>query len=178
MFLTFDTETTGLPKNFNAPVSESENWPRLVQLAWQLNDNNGRLISVNSHIIKPDGYSIPYNSEKIHGISTEIALKEGKKLGNILKEFEKDLLRSKYIKMDSSYVKSEEKGNKLGEWILFFNILLIFIWLLYELYASFNTEPSYRWEKSFNIVGLSSGIIFVFILLVALARSLIKKTFS
>ena len=55
MFLTFDTETTGLPKNFNAPVSESENWPRLVQLAWQLNDNNGRLISVNSHIIKPDG---------------------------------------------------------------------------------------------------------------------------
>ena len=97
MFLTFDTETTGLPKNFNAPVSESENWPRLVQLAWQLNDNNGRLISVNSHIIKPDGYSIPYNSEKIHGISTEIALKEGKKLGDILKEFEKDLLRSKYI---------------------------------------------------------------------------------
>ena len=70
MFLTFDTETTGLPKNFNAPVSESENWPRLVQLAWQLNDNNGRLISVNSHIIKPDSYSIPYNSEKIHGIST------------------------------------------------------------------------------------------------------------
>ena len=97
MFLTFHTETTGLPKNFNAPVSESENWPRLVQLAWQLNDNNGRLISVNSHIIKPDGYSIPYNSEKIHGISTEIALKEGKKLGDILKEFEKDLLRSKYI---------------------------------------------------------------------------------
>ena len=80
--------------------------------------------------------------------------------------------------MDSSYVKSEEKENKLGEWILFFSMLLIFIWLLYELYASFNTEPAYRWEKSFNIVGLSLGIIFVFILLVALARSLIKKTFS
>lgn len=80
--------------------------------------------------------------------------------------------------MDSSYVKSEEKESKLGEWILFFNILLIFIWLIYELYASFNTEPSYRWEKSFNIVGLSVGIIFIFIFLVALAKSLIKKTFS
>ena len=80
--------------------------------------------------------------------------------------------------MDSSYVKSEEKESKLGEWILFFNILLIFIWLLYELYASFNTEPAYRWEKSFNIVGLSLGIIFVFIFLVALTKSLINKTFS
>ena len=28
--------------------------------------------------------------------------------------------------MDNSYVKSEEKESKLGEWILFFNILLIF----------------------------------------------------
>ena len=102
MFLTFDTETTGLPKNFNAPVSESENWPRLVQLAWQLNDNNGRLISVNSHIIKPDGYSIPYNSEKIHGISTEIALKEGKKLGDILKEFEKDISEANILEKDKN----------------------------------------------------------------------------
>ena len=92
MFLTFDTETTGLPKNFNAPVSESENWPRLVQLAWQLNDNNGRLISVNSHIIKPDGYSIPYNSEKIHGISTEIALKEGKKLAALIEGSQVDII--------------------------------------------------------------------------------------
>ena len=77
--------------------------------------------------------------------------------------------------MDSSYVKSEEKESKLGEWILFFNILLIFIWLIYELYASFNTEPSYRWEKSFNIVGLSLGIIFVFIYLVTLAKTLLKR---
>ena len=33
MFLTFDTETTGLPKIFKADVSDSDNWPRLVQLA-------------------------------------------------------------------------------------------------------------------------------------------------
>ena len=77
--------------------------------------------------------------------------------------------------MDNSYIESEEKESRLGEWILFFNILLIFIWLLYELYASFYSEPSYRWEKSFNIVGLSIGIIFIFLLLVALTRSLIKK---
>ncbi len=79
--------------------------------------------------------------------------------------------------MDKSYIDSEEKESKLGEWILFFNILLIFFWLVYELFASFNREPSYRWEISFNIVGLSVGLIFVFLLLVAITRSLFKKTF-
>ena len=77
MFLTFDTETTGLPKNFKADVSDSDNWPRLVQLAWQLNDETGKLISNNTLIVKPEGFTIPYNSEKVHGISTEKALKEG-----------------------------------------------------------------------------------------------------
>ena len=97
MFLTFDTETTGLPKNFRAPVSDSDNWPRLVQLAWQLNDSNGKLISNNSHIIKPINFSIPFNSEKIHGISTEVAIKKGKEINEVLEEFENDLIKSKYI---------------------------------------------------------------------------------
>ena len=45
MFLTFDSETTGLPKNYKAPLSDSDNWPRLVQLGWQINDNKGKLKS-------------------------------------------------------------------------------------------------------------------------------------
>ena len=73
MFLIFDTETTGLPKKWNAPISDSENWPRCVQLAWQLHDNNGKLISHQSSIIKPDGFDIPFESEKVHGISTVLA---------------------------------------------------------------------------------------------------------
>jgi len=41
MFLVFDTETTGLPKRWNAPISDHENWPRCVQIAWQLHDDFG-----------------------------------------------------------------------------------------------------------------------------------------
>lgn len=33
MFLIFDTETTGLPADYKAPLTNFENWPRLVQLA-------------------------------------------------------------------------------------------------------------------------------------------------
>lgn len=96
MFLIFDTETTGLPKNYNAPVSDSDNWPRMVQLAWQLHDWNGKLISNKNFIVKPEGYDIPFSSQKIHGISTERALQDGHELAHVLEEFNKDLAQSKY----------------------------------------------------------------------------------
>ena len=80
MYLIFDTETTGLPKNWKAPVSDTDNWPRCVQIAWQLHDELGNLVEANSFIIKPHGYDIPYESEKIHGISTLLAELEGEKL--------------------------------------------------------------------------------------------------
>ena len=97
MYLTFDSETTGLPKNFKAPISDSENWPRLVQLAWQINDEEGKLINNKSFLIKPDNFTIPYNSEKIHGISTQIALEKGIDLLIVLKDFKEDLKKCKYI---------------------------------------------------------------------------------
>ena len=59
MFLFFDTETTGLPQRWNAPVTDVDNWPRLVQLAWIMCDDKGNIIEECSDIIKPEGFSIP-----------------------------------------------------------------------------------------------------------------------
>ncbi|WP_162416304.1 DNA polymerase III subunit alpha [Cyclobacterium roseum] len=97
MYLIFDTETTGLPRDYNAPISDLANWPRLVQLAWQLHNEKGELISQQNFIVKPEGFTIPYNAEKIHGISTQRALKDGHELGQVLKAFEKDLERCRYL---------------------------------------------------------------------------------
>jgi len=80
--------------------------------------------------------------------------------------------------MDKSYIKSEERATKIGLWVLFFNVLMIFIWLVYELYESFNSEPNYRWEGSFNNVGIPIGLIFVGLFLFAITRRLIKRDFS
>ena len=66
MVLIYDTETTGLPRDWNAPISDSDNWPRLVQLAWQLHDETGKLLSRGNMVVKPDGFTIPFNSTKIH----------------------------------------------------------------------------------------------------------------
>ena len=90
-YIIFDTETTGLPKNYNAPLSDSDNWPRLVQLAWQIHDEKGKLIENHNLIVKPDGFTIPFNASKIHGITTEKALNEGISLREVIDLFEKDL---------------------------------------------------------------------------------------
>ncbi|NOX86346.1 MAG: PHP domain-containing protein, partial [Chlorobi bacterium] len=97
MFLIFDTETTGLPKNYNAPLTDFDNWPRLVQLAWQIHNEKGELEDVKNFIVRPEGFDIPRGAEKIHGITTEYALKEGQPLEFVLEEFNKTLKEVKVI---------------------------------------------------------------------------------
>ena len=97
MYLIFDTETTGLPDNYSAPLSDFDNWPRCVQLAWQVHDETGKLISNGNYIVKPDGFTIPFNSEKIHGISTERAHEEGIPLTDVMDAFEKDVESTTFI---------------------------------------------------------------------------------
>ena len=87
MYLFFDTETTGLPRNWNAPVSELDNWPRLVELAWLLYDEKGDVVESRSAIVKPDGFEIPSGAEAVHGINTARALAEGVALGALLDDF-------------------------------------------------------------------------------------------
>jgi DNA polymerase-3 subunit alpha len=97
MYLIFDTETTGLPKNKQAPLTDFDNWPRVVQIAWQLHDNTGKLLSNENIIVRPDGFTIPFNAEKVHGISTQRALDEGQPLDEVLDRFTEDLNKAELI---------------------------------------------------------------------------------
>jgi len=97
MFLIFDTETTGLPRNYNAPLSDSNNWPRVVQIAWQLHDVKGNLISCSSIIVKPDGFTIPFMAEQVHGISTLRAMTEGIDLNEAMNQFVEAVKKTKYL---------------------------------------------------------------------------------
>jgi DNA polymerase-3 subunit alpha len=78
-------------------MSDLDNWPRLVQLAWQLHDARGKLLSNKNYIIRPEEFTIPYNAEKVHGISTKRALEEGHELKEILQIFREDVIQSKYL---------------------------------------------------------------------------------
>ena len=97
MYLIFDTETTGLPKNWKAPITDTDNWPRCIQIAWQLHDEMGELIEDQNYLIKPDNFEIPYESQKIHGISTELAIEEGNSLDEVLEKFNQSLEKSSFV---------------------------------------------------------------------------------
>jgi DNA polymerase III subunit alpha len=97
MFLIFDTETTGLPNNFKAPLTDFNNWPRMVQIAWQIHDEKGQLIEAQNYIVKPEGYEIPFQAVKVHGISTERALRDGNDLVWVLNKFNEALEKTEYV---------------------------------------------------------------------------------
>jgi DNA polymerase III subunit epsilon len=110
-YLFFDTETTGLPRVWNAVVEEVDNWPRVVQIAWEMYED-GEKIAGNDFIIKPEGFEIPLESSKIHGITTARAKKEGVELMGVLDEFWKlansaDFLVAHNISFDEKIIGAE-----------------------------------------------------------------------
>ena len=97
MYLFFDTETTGLPKDYQAPIENLDNWPRLVQIAWLIFDKNGQEIVRYSQIIKPEGFIIPEQASRIHGITTDKALEKGIALEQVLQDFNSALEKNKIL---------------------------------------------------------------------------------
>ena len=87
MYLFFKVETNGLPNNWNAPISDLKNWPRLIRLSWKLTDDNGNRIESNSATIKPDNFSISKEASDVNGITTEIAMNEGVSITSVLTKF-------------------------------------------------------------------------------------------
>jgi DNA polymerase III epsilon subunit-like protein len=97
MYLFFDTETTGLPKNWQASVTDVNNWPRLVQLAYLEYEDNGALLSSANFIVRPSGFTIPLDASNIHGISTEKAMREGQPIATVLSNFERMIQKATYL---------------------------------------------------------------------------------
>lgn len=87
MHLFFDTETNGLPLDYRAPLTDLENWPRMVQLAWLVMDDRGSEIASAEHIIRPDGFVIPAAATRVHGITTEMAMGKGVEIAGVLRTF-------------------------------------------------------------------------------------------
>ena len=95
MILIYDTETTGLPgigmRRFRTATTGLGwfNWrglttPMASCCPWQPNR-------------AAEGFTIPYNSTKIHGITTERAQAEGIPLAEVAAEFMADAAKAKYV---------------------------------------------------------------------------------
>jgi DNA polymerase-3 subunit epsilon len=60
-------------------------------------DNNGNKISGGDFIIKPEGFTIPIEVTRIHGISTEKALKDGQTINSVLQHFNALIEQANYL---------------------------------------------------------------------------------
>lgn len=110
--LSFDAETTGLPPKGANWEDDFKEFPHIVSLAWIFRGNE------HYHIIRPDGWEIPEESAKIHGITQERAMAEGEDLSAVLIAFlgdckDAELIAGHNIYFDSSIIKAEVK--RLGE---------------------------------------------------------------
>lgn len=86
-FFIFDCETTGLPRTRYFSPEVADDWPRLVQIAWGRYDSRGNAEEAQSSIIRPEGFRIPLDATKIHGITHAHALRVGRELAEVLDEF-------------------------------------------------------------------------------------------
>ena len=82
MFLFLDTETAGL-----SPPD------RIVSICWALYDPQGQEVSIQYHVIYPDGFDIRYRAVNIHGIATAKARRDGIPAAQALSQFSADIAR-------------------------------------------------------------------------------------
>ena len=97
MYIFFDTETTGVPRNWNAPLTQLSNWPRMVQIAWMRFDESGQALEEHDCIIYPENYTIPISVTRVHGISTAKAKAEGQDLTKVLEHFAESVRQSELV---------------------------------------------------------------------------------
>jgi DNA polymerase III subunit epsilon len=118
MYLIIDCETTGLPKNWKAPVSDLDNWPRVIQLAWALYDASHAPLESVVHLVRPDGFTIPEDAQRVHHITTDQAIAEGKALSYVLQALNAAAVKAKVViahnvKFDERVISAEYLRLKL-----------------------------------------------------------------
>lgn len=150
MYLFFDTETTGLPKNWRAPAENTANWPRMVQTAWILHDDNGDEVLSRNYIIKPEGFAIPDAAAKLHGITTEMANSLGWPLKNVLSEFKEAVMRANWlvghnINFDEKIVGAEFLRNGMINCLA--GKSTICTMLCSTEYCAIESQYGYKWPK-------------------------------
>ncbi|MEQ8471280.1 MAG: 3'-5' exonuclease [Marinoscillum sp.] len=90
-----DTETSGIPQSLNAPVTDLDNWPFVLQIAWLVYDVEGNLLKEANHFIYEEDIYIQESSIKIHGITQDELKAKGEDRKYVLKKFASDLRKYK-----------------------------------------------------------------------------------
>lgn len=87
MFLFMDTETNGLPKNYKAPASDFNNWPEVLQIAFELYDAKGYLRESRQLLIDHKLERLDAGAQSVHGITLDDIRHKGIELEKAVRYF-------------------------------------------------------------------------------------------
>ncbi len=91
-FLVIDTETSGLPKKWDAHYDTKNNWPHVLQIAWIIYNQAGEEIKRENHYLKPGAFNISKASIKIHSLTTDFLHENGETRLEVFTKLQADLL--------------------------------------------------------------------------------------
>jgi len=89
--LFIDTETSGIPKNWNAPYFDDGAWPHVVQIAWEIFSQDGTRIKSENHYIQAVDFQVDPASVKVHGLDERFLNENGEKRADVFRALASDL---------------------------------------------------------------------------------------
>jgi DNA polymerase III epsilon subunit-like protein len=97
--LTFDTETTGLPRTKLLTPEAVDLWPHVLQLSYVIyDDSTNTIINIHDSIINiPENIDISQECTNIHGITREMSSQSDKTMQDVLDVFIEDFDNSDLI---------------------------------------------------------------------------------
>lgn len=148
--LVYDTETSDKSKNFKASYKDTNAWPRLVQLGYQIYEN-GKLHQTYQAIVNPVDFDIEPGAEKVHGISKKHAMKVGVNRDEVMLQFHNavlacDLLVNHNVGFDSKVMGCELYRNGYKNVILEKKSVCTMLSTTHHCKLP-NTWGGYKWPK-------------------------------
>ena len=88
-----DTETSGIPRDWNQPYSSFDHWPHIAQLAWVVCTREGEEVKAENHYIQPNDYDMSPESGSVHGLTLDFLRAHGQSRHSVMQRLHRDLLR-------------------------------------------------------------------------------------
>lgn len=94
-YLIFDTETTGLIPKHNFIEHDYKDFPRIIELAFVLADENGDIIQTYRNLIKPNNWTVPNKKFwRDNGFTNKENLDKGVDIKYAINEFSNTLYKA------------------------------------------------------------------------------------
>jgi DNA polymerase-3 subunit epsilon len=84
-----------LPKNWDLPYSNNNNWPYCIQVSWVIYTRHGEKVACGNHYINDNDFKISKSAFKIHKLTSAFLLANGEPRKAVMQHLADDLIKYK-----------------------------------------------------------------------------------